>query len=185
MRAIAALETVFGQSLSVVGVLVGGIIAFSQGAAWGGALTIGATITLLGLALVGAALERRKRECALDLIIAGPERVPLAAVQRQRQRLLARRTRDALARRLAAMIVEANRPRPPVRGMRPLFDISVVATVAPDLRAVTQALQIDHPPARAVALAERLLTDGASPLYGDQVAPLREELQRLCHLLKG
>jgi hypothetical protein len=69
------------------------------------------------------------------------------------------------------------------RGTRPLFDMRVIGGVAADLRAVIDLLQRSNPPARGVALLDRLLTDGRSAFYGHQVEPLRDELERIRHAL--
>jgi hypothetical protein len=61
------------------------------------------------------------------------------------------------------------------RGTRPLFDIRVIAAVAPDLRAMIGLLRTSNPPAQGVALIDRLITHGHSPFYGLQVTPLRNE----------
>jgi hypothetical protein len=65
----------------------------------------------------------------------------------------------------------------------PLFDRAVVRAAADDLRAVIRLLGSDHAPVRGVAVAEHLLTDACSPLYGNQAEPLREELHQVAHLL--
>jgi hypothetical protein len=44
---------------------------------------------------------------------------------------------------------------------------------------VADLLERPETPPEAVALAELLLGDGSSPFYGDQEAPLVEELRRL------
>ena len=68
-------------------------------------------------------------------------------------------------------------------GVVPLFDARVVAGVTDDLRAIIVLLCADQPAARAVALAERLITRACSPLYGREVEPLRVELRRLAAML--
>jgi hypothetical protein len=149
-------------------------------------LAIGATIVLLGLVLVAGALRQRRRDRVLDLIIEGRGSVPIAAVQRERRRLRAPRTQRLLARTIEGMIEQAlNPPNLYTRGARPLFEVAVVAAVAEELWAVSQLLRTEHISERGVALAERLLTDGTSPFYGDQPCPLREELHRIRHLLQG
>lgn len=186
VRVTEALDRVVRQALSVAALLAGSIMALSDGVAWAGPLVVSAALVLSGLMVVVVALELGKRDRALELIIDGRESLPLAAVERQRRRLLAPRTRAALARSFEGMIREASHPpKVPVRGIRPLFDRGVVARVAPELRRVNALLRADHAPARGVALAKLLLTDGASPLYGHQIEPLRDELHRVRHLLDG
>jgi hypothetical protein len=84
------------------------------------------------------------------------------------------------------MIDEASHRRVgPACRVRPLFDAGVVVAVAPDIRAVIVLLHAEEAPARGVAFVERLVTDARSPLYGNQVETLREELHRVRIYLIG
>jgi hypothetical protein len=83
VRAIDASQSAARQWLDVAAVLAGSIIALSEGRNWAAAAAISAGIVLLGLTGLVAALERRKRDRAVDLIVDGRESLPLAAVQRQ------------------------------------------------------------------------------------------------------
>jgi hypothetical protein len=65
------------------------------------------------------------------------------------------------------------------RGARPLYKLRVVAAVDADLAVVIRLLRSEQASVRGVALAERLVTDGVSPLYGNQISALREELSRV------
>ena len=58
-----------------------------------------------------------------------------------------------------------------------------MACVAEDLRAISRRLGAQHASVRGVALAERLMSDGTSPLYRDQADVLREQLQRIYDLM--
>jgi hypothetical protein len=185
-RAIEARESVVRQLIAVAAVLAGGMIDLGEGVAWATMLVASAVVVLLGLAVIVAASMQRERDRALNLILEGRETVPVAAVQRQRRRLLDRRTRAILARNLAAMIDQAsNRRTGRACRVRPLFDVGVVAAVAPDIRAVIVLLHAEDAPARGVAFVERLLTDVRTPLYGNQVEALREELNRVRLYLIG
>jgi hypothetical protein len=75
------------------------------------------------------------------------------------------------------------RPAPVPASVRPLFDVGTVAAVAEDLRAIVALLHAGVPQARGIALAERLLTEGVSPLYGYDALALRDELRRVRYLL--
>ena len=179
-----ALDSVVRQSLAVAAVLVGSSIDLMAGRAWAATLAASATVVLVGLTAIAAACKQTQRDRALALILEGRENVPVAAVQHQRRRLLDSRTRTTLARNLAAVIDQASTRRG-LQACRivPLFDRTVIRTVADDLRAVIRLLGSDHAPVRGIALVEHLLTDAFSPLYGTQVEPLREELHRIGHLL--
>jgi hypothetical protein len=63
------------------------------------------------------------------------------------------------------------------------MDPKVIRPLADELRAVVALLRQGSASARGVALAERLLTDGGSALYGHDLVALREELGRLRYLL--
>jgi hypothetical protein len=164
--------------------LAGASIAQLEDRPWATSLAISSGIVLLALTAVVAALTQRVRDRATDLIAEDRETLPIAAVQRQRQRLLTRRRRKTMARTLDAMVRQATTP-PNIRTTagRPLFDPIVVGRVAADLRGVIARLQTEHTHARGVALTEQLIIDGGSPLYSDNEKRLREELHRVCFLL--
>jgi hypothetical protein len=181
-----ARETVAWQSRVVAAVLGAGIVAGIARAPWTGALTISGAIVLCGFALVAVALRQQVREQAVQLILAGRECLPVAAVQAQCRRLLAPRTRRALARSLDAMVHRAlHPPNPPVRGVRPIFDVAVVAAVSGELVAVAALLRSRDVSVVGVALAEWLLTNADSPLYGHEVGPLRDDLGRVKTILRA
>jgi len=61
----------------------------------------------------------------------------------------------------------------------------VLAAVKPQLRDLVQSLRADGAGVRGVAMLDRLITSGASPLYGRRVGPLRDELGRIRYLLRS
>jgi hypothetical protein len=179
-RAIDAVERVRKQSVAVAAVLVGSLADLSAGAVWAAALALSATVVLLGLIFAIAAFRQRERDRALDLILEGRERVPIAPVQRERRRLGAPRTKRRMACTIEGMLEQTMKPPAPcARSARPFFRVAVVASVADDLHAICQLLRTDHASVRGVALTERLLTDGRSPFYGNEAALLIEELHRI------
>ena len=92
--------------------------------------------------------------------------------------------RLGLARAFETVISQATvRPKLRTRGTIPLFDVRVVAPVGAELAAVAALLREACPVALGVARAERLLTDGRSPLYGQSVQALCDELQHVRRLL--
>jgi len=185
VRAIHACAVVAHQALAVGITLAGAAVAGACGAEWARTVGLSALIVLLILAGAAAELHQRKRQRALDLILEGRERLPIAAIRRERRRLLDPRTRSLLAASFQTMAQEAtSRPKMVIRASRPLFDVKVVAGVAEELRAVARLLGPESESARGVALAERLVMDGmASPLYGHNIAALREQLKRIRYLL--
>jgi hypothetical protein len=185
-HAIDAIERVRTQLLVVVAVLIGSIVDLTEGALWAATLALSAAIVLLGLMIAAAAFRQRKRDRAIDLILEGRDRLPIAAVQHERRRLVGPRTQRQMAHAIEGIVEQAlKRPGPFARSARPLFNTAVVATVAEELSAISAVLQTEHASVRGVALAERLLTDGRSPFYGDQPRLLREELQRIQRAMRN
>ncbi|MGH2885673.1 MAG: hypothetical protein ACRDPA_23735, partial [Solirubrobacteraceae bacterium] len=179
-RAIDAVGRVGRQWWTCAAVVAGAVIALLEHHPWAVAVAVSAGLVLLTLTVVILALRQRVRDEAIHLIAEGRDALPIAVVQRQRQQLLSRRTKEALARTLETMLRQALRPpRPLARGARPLFSVGVIASVAPDLRAVISLLQTENASARGVALTERLIAHGNSPLYACEATVLREELRRI------
>jgi hypothetical protein len=171
------------QAFAVLAVLVasravGGSVA-------GLALTVGAVSVLLVLLLQGAALLDQRRRLALDLIIEGRDRLPIAAVARQRGRLAKPRSRRRVARSFERVFEDGLGLRRLAPGPLPMVRPGVAAAVLAELGAVGALLRSPSPGIRGVALAERLLTDGASPLYGQDVEALRGQLVRASFLLRS
>jgi hypothetical protein len=149
---------------------------------WATILTASSTLVLAALTALLFMLKQRVSDRAIDLIAEGREALPIATVRHQRQRLLEQRRRKALAKAPDTVLRQATAPpKIATRGTRPLFDIRVIAAVAADLRAAIELLQTRNPPARGVALIDRLITDGRSAFYGHDVEPLREELRHIRH----
>ena len=181
-RATEAVARVTRQWLTCAATLAGSIIAQLEGHPWATILTASSTLVLAGLTAALLMLRQQVSDRATDLIAEGREALPIATVQHQRQRLLAQRRRKALAKALDTVLRQATAPpRIVTRGTRPLFDIRVIAAVGADLRAVIELLQTRNPPARGVALIDRLITDGQSAFYGHEPLPLREELRHIRH----
>jgi hypothetical protein len=149
-------------------------------------VALAAGVVLVVLTMLVASCRQRERDRAIDLILDGRAHVALAAVHRQRRRLVSRRTRIVLAASFEDIVKDGHRPPAlQMRGARPLYCRQVVRSVSPALREVACLLEGEGVSARAVAGAERLITDGASPLYGLDVDALRDELDRVrCLLLE-
>lgn len=181
LHAIEVVQYTVRQWVHVAAVLTGSVIALIEGGAWAASLAGSAATVLLVLTVILAACEQRKRDCAIELILEGRQSVPIAAVQRQRRRLVSERTRDGLAGNLEEMVCHASRPRGrQLRVTRPM----VVAMVTDELREVIGLLRAEGVSARGVARTERLVTHAVSPLYGHEGGALREELCRVRDLLK-
>ena len=186
VRASDALAVLSRQTLAVTAALAACSLAAVAGATWARAAALAAATVLVVLAALAAALLGEVRQRAMDLILEGRERLPLAAVKRERRRLLSPRTRVRLATGLAGVLEEALMPRGvPVASASLLADARVLRVNAGELRAVAALMRAAPASARGVALVECLLTDGCSPLYGKEVEPLREELRRASYLLQS
>ena len=179
-RGIDAVGCISKQWLTCAALMAGAVIARIEGDAWAVAVAVSAGLVLLTLTVVVLALRQRVHDEAIHLIAEGHEALPIAVVQRQRRRLQSPRTRDTLARTLEMMLRQALRPpRIMTRGARPLFSVLVIASVAPELRALISVLRTKNASARGVGLLERLITHGDSSLYGREAAVLRDELRRV------
>ena len=184
MRVQDALKAVVWQSLMIACGLAAGLIALAGGAVWAAWIAGSAGLVLLALAAMGALLRQRGRDHVLALIAGGREELPVEAVERERSRLLDRRTRTRLAASFDGLVEEA--VRPPVVAGPPLFDRAVVGGVADELGELAALLRDAQSSARGVALAWGLLSDGVgSPLHRGDVTALREELRRILHLLRA
>jgi hypothetical protein len=161
LRQSAALGIVLATS-------VAGVVAEVPDA---GALLAAAAVVQLGLACVLAVTAARERERARELIAEG---VTSSSVERERQRLLNGRRR--LAGSLDRVRATAEDSKWTLRTSRPLFRARVVAQVGPELAEVAALLRQDEPNPAGIVLARRLVFDGGSPLYGDDVGQLRESL---------
>jgi hypothetical protein len=176
------LQRITRQSLVVAAVLAGAIAAFIAGRAWAWTLILGAGIVLSILALLAAGFQQCNRDHAIDLILNGCQNFPIEAIQDQRQRLLSARTRLRLARSLMQTVEElSQRARCQGRGSAAIFHPRTVADAIDDLLEVAHALATEEVSVHGVARAERLITEGASPLYGHDVIALRAELRRIRH----
>jgi hypothetical protein len=148
--------------------------------ALGVAVTVAVAFVVLWLVVRSVA-----REQAQSLIAAGADCVVLDVVARERRRLASRGEREALARSLASLHRDAlrwNRTHP---HFRPLFGVAQLRHVSQEVDALVTALRHDRVRVQGVALTSRLLSDGqSSPLYANEIGPLREELNRIRFLLE-
>jgi hypothetical protein len=140
------------------------------------AVAVTVEITLVCSLLLVARDERR---LAQELIVAGRSSLPLAVVAWERSRLIDSTYRYRLAGTIDRIVTTTEHPRWLVRGSRPLFRVDIVAAVAPELTELGTALRNLDCEAAGVAMTQRLLCDGDSPLYGDDIFRLRETVRRI------
>jgi hypothetical protein len=184
-RASAALDATVRQLLVVAAMFAGSIAAALEHDSWARALAIASAIVLVGF--VAATLLRRqtRRDRALDLILEGRQSVPVSVVQRQCRRLSRPKTQRTLARALNSMVDDTLRRSWPLPlSSRPLLHRPLIARLQREIRAVAELLGSGSATIRGVAFCERLVTDGASPLYGEDPLALNAELCRARTLLK-
>ena len=185
-RAADALGCTVRQWNHVAAVLAGSVIALAQGGRWAAGLVCSAGGVLVVLSLMLAFRLQGRRDCAIDAILEGDEDLPVAVVQRERLRLVSSRNRVELARSLEKLASEAAVTRGGrARLVPPLFEPPVVAQVADELRELGVVLRTEAVSARGVARLERLVSRATSPLYGRDVAALREELGHVRGLLRS
>lgn len=144
---------------------------------------VAAVVVEAALALQIASLRFLARERARDLIIEGRADLPIDVVRRERRRLLDRDHCDDVAGWLERTWTVAERSLRSPFEPRPPFDVAVIAAGRDDLAEISARLRQDAPGVRGVALVERLLIEGGSPLHGDNVTALRQELRRIRFML--
>jgi hypothetical protein len=172
--------TVERQALAAATVLAASV---GVGDALAPAVRVSAAGVLLVSLVVVAVLMDERRRLALDLIVEGHEWLPVRAVMHQRDRLAGARAQIRLAKSFECVFEEGLGLRRLAPAALPIVRPSVAAAVLAELATVTALLRSGRPGLRGVALVERLLTDGESPLYGEDAAALRAELGRARFLL--
>ena len=176
-------ETGFEQLVWVTAVQAAGVVFLFGKDGFGLFLAIAGLVVQVALGCRLAALRARRRELCLELIVGGSQGLPLACLERELRRLLEPRTLERLATSVDEIVEVAARPLPVHPANRPLFNVCVIRRVAPELRQIALLLRGAGPCLRGVAAVELLLTSSATPLYGPEVEPLREELGRARYLL--
>ena len=176
---VAVLAACGATAEAVAAVAVAQLGAFAlwwASASYARALALAAALVQVALGMRWADLRVRRRELCLDLLIAGRGDLPLAALRRERRRLGNPRYQVRLAGTLEDVAAQR-------AGHRALYSGRLVAAMEPQLRDVASTLRAGEVNVRGAALLERLITSGGSPLYGEEVAALRDELARARYLL--
>jgi hypothetical protein len=185
VRALDLRRVLARQSLTAVSASAIGAAGLVSGAGWALPVLVVAGAVQLVLAAGLALVVALARERARDLIAEGREHLPLPVLARQRRRLLDRCYREGLARAFEGVVATAERWPRILRTARPVFNARLVREVAPELLEIAARLRLVTGNARGVALSERLLTSGASPLYGVEIDDLRSELRRIREALRS
>jgi hypothetical protein len=144
----------------------------------------GAVVAVL-FVLAWALTRRVTRERAQDLIAAGDDSVVVSVLARERRRLTSRKERERLARSLEGLYRDALRWHEILPRFRPPHGVVQLRHTGPELEGLTRALRRDRVRVQGVALTARFLSNGyESPLYGNELEPLREELNRIRYLVE-
>ncbi len=147
-------------------------------------VVVGTVVAAL-FVLAWAVTRRIARERAQDLIAAGDDSVVVSVLARERRRLTSRREREQLASSLEGLYRDALRWHEILPRFRPPAGVVQLRHTGPELEGLTRALRRDRVRVQGVALAARFLSNGyESPLYGNELEPLREELNRIRYLLE-
>jgi hypothetical protein len=184
VRITGAIAVVERQAFALAIVLVASVAAAADGSV-AMAVAVSAAVVLVVLVAIVATLLDQRRRLAVDLIAEGRGGLPLRAVEREHHRLADVRTRVRLAKSFERVIEVALASRRLAPDPLPMVRPWVAAAVGAELSCVAALLRGTSPGLRGVASAQRLLTDGGSPLYGRDVAALREELGRVRFLLRS
>ena len=185
-HALSNLHTLTLQTIVATLAVVGGALALLAHLRHAGlALGVAAAVTL-AFVLAWIVANRIARERAEELIAAGNDSVVLPVIGRARRRLASRRQREALAHSLDALRRDALRWYEIIPQFRPPHGVQQLRHVSSEVEALATALRHDRVRVQGVALTARFLSDVyASPLYGNELGPLREELNRIRYLLES
>jgi hypothetical protein len=178
VRVTAQLSAAAERCVAVSAMLALGIVALIHDMSIGPPLAVAAVTVLAALLARIGALRTVSNRRALELIAQGSGDLPVEPVVHVRQRLLDPAQRECLARALDVIRAEAGRPAGECHPIPPLYSVAVVRAVSSDLGEVARLVRRSGG-LRGLAATEQMVTDGRSPLYGDEEALLRQELGRI------
>jgi hypothetical protein len=177
--------------VAMLGLLLVAALATLAGLDWAAwVLASGAAVAVV-LALSLWSRTTVRDDEVLALIVRGGGGTDLPVVRRARERLLSESRRVDLARALEALSGRALcdwepaiHPALPVVSGRAAASAAAASAAAAELAATAKLIRAEDAGLAGLALAERLVTDGTSALYGDDERLLRDELARLRFLLR-
>jgi len=182
VRSAVAVGVLTRQLATATALVMVALAADMSGVGIGRALVLGAGVTAAVFAAGLQVARTCRRARAGDVIRAGHDGLPLRSVSRECARL--QRSQGILAKSIESALAEGLR----ASGQRParcrrIFDPVVIRASAGDLRELAQMVRTLPTSASALALTERLLTAGDSPLHGSDADALRREIGRIRFLL--
>jgi hypothetical protein len=184
-RAVSCQHTLALQSaVAGLAVLAGGPgLLFDLGVAT--LVVVVGTVVAVFFVLAWGVTRSVTRERAQDLIAAGNDSVVVSVLARERRRLTSRKERERLASSLEGLYRDALRWYEILPRFRPPYGVLQLRHTGPELEGLTRALRRDRVRVQGVALTARFLSNGyESPLYANELEPLREELNRIRYLLE-
>jgi hypothetical protein len=179
-----ACHTTVDEIAVVAAFQVAAVVLLWVGASFALALTVAAAVVQVALDVRFGMLRMHRRDLCRDLVIAGRGRLPLASLAHELRRLSDPRLQARLARALKELAGSGDHHHHELGLGPPLHSRRVLAAVEPQLRDLLRALHADGAGVRGVAMLDRLITSGTSPLYGRRVGPLRDELGRIRYWLR-
>jgi hypothetical protein len=185
-RAVSYQHTLALQSaVAGLAVLAGGAgLALDLGVAT--LIVVAGAVVAVFFVLAWAVTRHVTRERAQDLIAAGDDSVVVSVLARERQRLSSRKERERLANSLEGLHRDALRWHEILPRFRPPHGVVQLRHAGPELEGLTRALRRDRVRVQGVALTARFLSNAyQSPLYGNELEPLRAELNRIRYLVEA
>ena len=184
VRSLGRQAVALTQLYAVIALTAVCAVGFAAGAYGVIPVLVASTFATLGLAGRAALRVLDRRDSVRDLIIRGGADVPLAFVQRERNRLLDRRRREILAH-----CYESIGDEPGASGRVPcracvIVSLKLMAEVRPEMKLIAALLRDDAPGVPGVAAAQRMVSTGTESLYGDDEEILRQDLRRIAVLLR-
>ena len=179
-RVLARLAMAVDQFAASVAVACVAAVWLAAGAPGGAEIAGAAIVVAVGLGCRAAARVSERNDLVLELIIRGEEHRSLLAVARMQRRLLDPNSQRRLARSIRS--IHARSSQPPITRCLPV-NARVISAVDAELEQVLGWLDAERAGASGAARAYRLVTGPGSPLYGDDLLALREELTQIRFLL--
>jgi hypothetical protein len=169
--------------VGVTAVQLGGLLSWAVGVSHGASLAVAGLVVQAALLVRWHSLRARRRDLCLELLVAGHGDPGAEELERECRRLRSPRLQARLAASLEDCATLGAGPHGPLELRRAIHNRRVLRAVVPQLRDVAARLRAGGAQLRGVAFLDQLLTAGSSPLYGQRVEPLRDQLTRARHLL--
>ena len=183
-RSASAVREVQTQGVVVAFAIAFGVVATLRHVSLA-PIVLGVSVLLEVALLIALCLARQLRtERAWDVIIDEGERLEVAEVRREWERLSTCKRRNELARSLERALDSAERWYAIGPWSRPPEGVRLLAGLAPEVRQVADRVRGQGTGVKGIALLARFLAGGSgSPLCAGDVHAMRCELLRVAYLL--